>query len=112
MTSSPKRKDDKPAAESGKTYTLEFLVEAKKEYDCLDKSIQLQLLKKLRSRLAAPKVPSDKLRDMPGCYKIKLRASGVRLVYEVVDEKLVVTVIAAGKRDNSEVYKAAKKRID
>ncbi|GFM72951.1 mRNA interferase RelE [Pseudomonas cichorii] len=112
MTSSPRQRGDKSVSHAAGVYTLEFLIEAKKEYDDLDKAVQLQLLKKLRSRLLEPKVQADKLRDMPGCYKIKLRASGIRLVYEVIDTKLVVIVIAVGRRDNEVVYHAARKRIN
>lgn len=52
--------------------------------------------KKLRERLDNPKVQADALRNMPGHYKIKLRASGYRLVYRVEDERVVVAV---GKRE-------------
>ncbi|KJO24748.1 type II toxin-antitoxin system RelE family toxin, partial [Enterobacter roggenkampii] len=45
------------------------------------------------------------------CYKIKLRSSGYRLVYQVIDEKVVVFVISVGKRERSEVYSEAVKRI-
>lgn len=48
---------------------------------------------------------------MPDCYKIKLRASGFRLVYQVHGKVLVVTVIAVGKRENGLIYLAAKKRL-
>jgi mRNA interferase RelE/StbE len=48
---------------------------------------------------------------MPDCYKIKLRSSGYRLVYQVIDERVVVIVIAVGKRERSDVYDAAKSRL-
>jgi mRNA interferase RelE/StbE len=48
---------------------------------------------------------------MPDCYKIKLRSSGYRLVYQVIDEKVVVFVISVGKRERAEVYNEAVKRI-
>jgi mRNA interferase RelE/StbE len=47
---------------------------------------------------------------MSDCYKIKLKASGYRLVYQVVDERVVVSVVAVGKRERSEVYERARKR--
>jgi mRNA interferase RelE/StbE len=47
---------------------------------------------------------------MTDCYKIKLRSAGFRLVYQVVDERLVVMVIAVGKRENDLVYRLARKR--
>ena len=48
---------------------------------------------------------------MPDCYKIKLKSSGYRLVYQVIDEKVVVFVVSVGKRERSKVYSEAVKRI-
>jgi mRNA interferase RelE/StbE len=81
-------------------YKLLFLKNAKKEWDKLDNSIKIQLHKKLKERLLNPKVPSAKLSGYDNIYKIKLRSSGFRLVYEVKDEKVVVLVLKIGKRDN------------
>jgi mRNA interferase RelE/StbE len=39
-----------------------------------------------------------------------LRDVGYRLVYEVIDQKLVVMVIAIGRRDHNEAYVSAVKR--
>jgi len=55
-------------------------------------------------------VQADALRDLPNHYKIKLNASGYRLVYRVEDERIVVVVVSVGKRERSEVYRAAQKR--
>jgi mRNA interferase RelE/StbE len=56
-------------------------------------------------------VPSAKLRgDLQNTYKIKLRDVGYRLVYEVIDQQLLVMVIAVGKRDHNEAYQNAVKR--
>ena len=81
-------------------YKLLFLKNAKKEWDKLDNSIKIQLHKKLKERLLNPKVPSAKLSGYDNIYKIKLRSSGFRLVYEVKDDKVVVLVLKIGKRDN------------
>ncbi|MES2871918.1 MAG: type II toxin-antitoxin system RelE/ParE family toxin [Pseudomonadota bacterium] len=105
----PKKADSQ--ADAIKTYTLEFDLEARKELSKLDQALQIQLLKKLKSRLLSPRVPSAKLSNMTDCYKIKLRASGVRLVYEVIDNRLVVLVLGVGRRDDNAAYKAAKKRL-
>jgi len=43
-------------------------------------------------------------------YKIKLRASGYRLVYQVYDTDVVVEVIAVGKRERGAVYGASMRR--
>ena len=50
------------------------------------------------------------LREMPGHYKIKLRASGYRLVYRVEDERVVVVVVAIGKRERGAAYEKARER--
>ena len=92
-------------------YDLQFNVKALKEWEKLDSSIRLQFAKKLKERLEQPRVAADKLRDMPDCYKIKLRASGFRLVYEVVDEHVIITVISVGKREKGKVYGSASIRL-
>lgn len=48
---------------------------------------------------------------MPGCYKIKLRDAGYRLVYRVDDDRIVVIVIAIGKRERGETYEDAVVRL-
>ena len=92
-------------------FDLEFLPSARKEWHKLDSNIQNQLTKKLRERLSNPRVPSARLSDLPDCYKIKLRSAGYRLAYRVYDDRIVVQVIAVGKRERNEVYKAAAGRV-
>jgi len=91
-------------------YRLQFLPQALKEWRKLDPSIQQQLKRKLIERLHNPHIPSSRLRGFDAVYKIKLRSSGYRLVYQVNDNKLVVLVIVIAKRDRYEVYKILKKR--
>jgi len=42
---------------------------------------------------------------------LKLRSSGYRLVYEVKEEKIVIVVLAVGKRENSDIYNSLAKRV-
>lgn len=42
--------------------------------------------------------------------KIKLRATG-RLVYQVLDNELIIAVVAVGKRERSDVYNLASERM-
>jgi mRNA interferase RelE/StbE len=94
-----------------KSYELEFHELALKEWKKLDGSIKSQFLKILTNRLQEPHIPSAKLRgDLNNTYKIKLRDVGYRLVYEVIDQRLVVVVIAIGRRDHDEAYQIAIKR--
>jgi mRNA interferase RelE/StbE len=94
-----------------KIYSLEFHELALKEWIKLDGSIKVQFQNALSKRLKTPHVPSARLRgDLQNTYKIKLRDVGYRLVYEVIDQQLVVMVIAIGKRDRNEAYQSAVKR--
>jgi len=93
------------------TYRLLFKAEAKKEWDKLDVGMRTQFKKKLAEWLEVPRVESSRLSGLRNCYKIKLRSAGYRLVYQVRDEELVVSVVAMGKRERNAVYKAGVKRI-
>lgn len=92
------------------SYKLGFLESALKEWRKLDSNTREQFKKKLAERCVNPRVPSAKLSGSTDRYKIKLRGVGYRLVYQVVDNELQITVIAVGKRDKSQVYKMADKR--
>jgi len=91
-------------------YKLKFLPIALKEWKKLPPNIKEQFKKKLVERTTTPRVPADQLRGFKDVYKIKLRASGYRLVYEVNDADIFILVIAVGKRDRGIVYKKAKNR--
>ncbi len=91
-------------------YKLKFLPTALKEWKKLDHSIQAQLKKKLKKLLNSPYVSANQLRRFENHYKIKLRASGYRLVYEVIENEICVLVIAIGKREKGKIYNQVKKR--
>jgi mRNA interferase RelE/StbE len=93
------------------SYKLKFLPSALKEWEKLDASIQEQFKKKLKERLVSPCIPNSKLSGFENHYKIKLRASGYRLIYEVIDSEIAVLVIAIGKREKNSAYKKARKRV-
>ncbi|MBP1860682.1 type II toxin-antitoxin system RelE family toxin [Rhizobium herbae] len=92
------------------SYKLAFLTPALKEWHQLDSRTREQFKKKLAERLETPRVPAAKLSGSKDRYKIKLRAIGYRLVYEVRDLEVVVLVIAVGRRDRNDVYVKADKR--
>jgi len=91
-------------------YKLKFLPIALKEWKKLDNSIQVQFKKKLKELLKSPHIPGSQLSGFENHYKIKLRASGFRLVYEVAAKEIYILVIAVGKRDKNKIYRKAKKR--
>jgi mRNA interferase RelE/StbE len=92
------------------TYKLKFDKRALKEWEKLGHPVKAQFKKKLEERLENPRVPNAKLSGHADRYKIKLRSAGYRLVYQVFDDEIVVSVIAIGKRENSDVYSLADNR--
>lgn len=92
-------------------YKLVFKKEALQEWKALDQPAREQFRNKLKEHLQKPRIKSSKLSGMKNCYKIKLRSSGFRLIYEVRDSVLVVSVVAVGKHERNHVYKTAVKRL-
>ena len=86
--------------------------EALEEWNDLDGSVRTNLKTLLAKRLDNPHVPGGELHgELAGCYKIKLRQQGVRLVYSVEDDHLLVTVVAVDKREDGVAYQSAIKRL-
>lgn len=92
-------------------YRLKFLPSALREWKKLADPIREQLRRKLKERLESPRVQASRLYGFRDVYKIKLRSSGYRLVYEVSDSEITVVVIAIGKREKGKVYSKAKLRM-
>lgn len=92
------------------SYNLEFLEAALEEWNKLNPSIRQPLKKKLIKVLENLRIPKNKLSGHPNRYKVKLRSIGYRLVYEVIDDEVIVLVIAVGKRENNEVYNVMNSR--
>ena len=82
------------------SYSLAFVESALREWRKPAAPIREQFKQKLAERLGQPRVPSARLHGMADCYKIKLHSAGYRLVYQVDDKIIVVTVILVGRRDN------------
>lgn len=80
------------------------------EWEKLPSAIRDQFKKKLAKVIEQPHIPKNMLKgDLAGCYKIKLLKAGVRLVYQVKDDQVVILLITVGKRADSIVYDEAKK---
>lgn len=74
-------------------------------------TVRQQLKKKLAEVLVNPRVEANRLHSLPDCYKIKLRSSGYRLVYQVIDHEVVVFVVAVDRRDREQAYRKAAERL-
>lgn len=99
-------------AASKHKYRLRFVPSAWAEWQALDGSAKEPLRKLLRKRLDNPHVPGAALHgELKGFYKIKLRKQGLRLVYGVEDDTLIVMVMAVDKREDNLVYRSARGRL-
>ncbi len=67
------------------TYELEFDPRAWREWQKPGETVKKQFKNKLQQIVQNPRIESARLSDLPDCYKIKLKASGYRLVYQVRD---------------------------
>lgn len=95
-------------------FALKFDERALAEWYKLEVQIQKQFKKKLTKLMSGVETPSPRARVSglgPGYYKIKQRSSGYRLVYRYEDKKLVILVIAVGKRNRNIVYDVVRARV-
>jgi mRNA interferase RelE/StbE len=94
------------------TYSLDFDSRALEEWKKLGDTVRQQFKKKLAEVLLNPRVEANRLSSLPDCYKIKLRSSGYRLVYQVIDQEVVVVfVVAVDRRERDQVYRKAAERL-
>lgn len=93
------------------TYSLVFDARALKEWQKLGDTVRQQLKKKLAEVLLNPRIEANRLHSLPDCYKIKLRSSGYRLVYQVLDHEVVVFVVALDRREREQAYRKAAERL-
>lgn len=93
-------------------YRLLFLPSALREWQALDGSVKEPLRKLLKKRLDNPHLPGAALHgDLKGYYKVKLKKQGVRLVYGVEDDVLIVMVMAVDRREDGLVYRSVIARL-
>lgn len=93
------------------TFDLEFDQRALKEWHKLADPVRQQFKSKLSEVLLNPRVEANWLRKLPDCYKIKLRSAGYRLIYQVIDQEVVVFVVAVDKREHETAYRKAQDRL-
>ena len=95
-------------------YKIDYLEEARKEYDDLDGS-QLVFVKKGLNRIAVKgmQAGSPLHGDLEGCNKLKNRKMGLRIIFTQEDKTIkIIKIVAIGKRRRLEVYKNAVERLN
>lgn len=103
-------------------FKLTFLKEAIDDYKKLDGSQRLIVDKALKRILLNPLPQKEGGYGKPlgnlsqtklaGLMKVKLKSSGLRIVYRLKRQENQVLIIIIGARADSKVYKEAQKRIE
>ncbi|AHJ12504.1 hypothetical protein SMUL_1243 [Sulfurospirillum multivorans DSM 12446] len=81
----------------------------------LDHSFVLLVFKKLKQLQNAPQqgelLGNKHNMDLSGYRKVYVAKKKVRIVYRIINDELVIYVVAIGKREDMEVYQEATQRL-
>ena len=96
-------------------YKLELLAQADDDIDEFSNREKILIYKQFKKILKSPELGkplgNKNGYDLSGCRKMYADSKKIRIVYRIIDEKIIVEVIAVGQRNEMEVYKKASKRI-
>jgi len=99
-----------------KQYKIVFHPEAEKELHSLDGSIRIIVLKQLKKLEQFPQLGellgNKHGYDLSGYRKLYANKKNIRIVYSIIEEQILIKIIAIGKREDFQVYKDANSRID
>lgn len=97
------------------TYKIEYFPEVLNDFEELDNRVRLLVFKQLKKLSVSPELGEllgNKAGfDLSGCRKMYVDNKRVRIVYRIVEDKIVVEVIAIGDRDEMGVYDDAAQRL-
>ena len=101
-------------------WTVEYLPEAEKDLKKLDGSQRILVLKAIKKVQQNPlpveengygkSLGNHSNANLAGLLKIKLRASGLRVVYQLQRVEGAMLIVVIGVRADEEVYAVARKR--
>ena len=97
-------------------YDYKFHPEAEKELSKLNKSVQILFTKTLKKILTSPELGIDlgnkNNLNLSGLKKMYFDHKRYRIVYQILEEEIIIHLIAIGKRDKMEVYEKASERVE
>jgi len=95
-------------------YTYKFHPEAKVELSKLSHSVQILFAKTLKKILKSPELGQElgnkNNMNLSGLQKMYFDNKKYRVVYEVIENEILIYIVAIGKRDKMEVYQKASER--
>jgi mRNA interferase RelE/StbE len=97
------------------TYKIILKSEADDDLDELSSREKLLVFKQFKKIVSSPelgKVLGNKAGyNLSGCRKMYADQKRIRIVYTILNNQIVIEVVAIGKRDELEVYKKASERL-
>ena len=95
-------------------YEIKFHPLIEEDLKKLGNAIRLEVFKKLKKIQQSPELGellgNKNGMNLTGLRKVYVAKKQVRIVYEIIDDVLVVHVVAIGKREDMEVYRQADQR--
>ena len=96
------------------TYKVLFHPDAAKEIARLDNRVKLLVLKQIKKLSLTPGLGSElgnrQGLNLSGYRKLYADKKKIRIVYKIVEKKILIQIIAVGKREGMEVYQKAATR--
>ena len=96
-------------------YRVTLTSDAADDVRRLDGSLKQPVAKQLRKLETSPLLGEhlgDKAGlDLTGYYKLYAAKKAVRIVYRIIEQQIIVEVVAIGKREDLAVYQTTLKRI-
>jgi len=92
-------------------YKLKFHPDAVKDLEELDHRVKILVFKQISKLSAKPVLGHDLGQkhgiDLSGYKKVYADKKRIRIVYKVIEEMVLIRIIAVGKREGMKVYKKA-----
>ena len=96
-------------------YNVVLTAAAADDFRQLDGSLKEPVAKQLRKLETAPglgeQLGNRAGLDLTGYYKLYAAKRSIRIVYRIIDHKILVEVVAIGRREDLAVYQEALKRL-
>lgn len=96
-------------------YSVILTADAADDFRHFDGSQRISVAKQLRKLETAPLLGEHLGNraglNLTGYYKLYAAQKSIRIVYRIIEQKVMVEVVAMGKREDMSVYKTSLKRV-
>ena len=96
-------------------YSVTLTDDAAEDFRRLDGSLKQPVAKQLKkletSPLLGEHLGNKAGLDLTGYYTLYAAKKGVRIVYRIIEQEVIVEVVAIGKREELAVYQTSLKRV-